>query len=190
MTSIAIVVLDTLRYDAFRDAFDWLDGRWFTAAYSTSHRTIPAHASLLTGRYASEVGVHGKSPSLDCDRPVLTERLRDAGYRTRMFTGNPEIYRYDGWERGFDQRVGQASLGLSDDAFDWASFGYDTDREGPLLYLDALLRVLSGDCATLPRFGRGTDCSPGRGSTAAATDSAGESGGPTSATTIFCSPTS
>ncbi|WP_137284077.1 sulfatase-like hydrolase/transferase [Halorussus salinisoli] len=155
MTSIAIVVLDTLRYDAFRDAFDWLDGRWFTRAYSTSHWTIPVHASLLTGQYASEVGVHGRSPTLDCDRPVLTERLRDAGYRTRMFTGNPQIYRYDGWERGFDQRVGQASLGLAADAFDWASFGYDTDREGSRLYLDALRRVLFGDCATLPSLRAG-----------------------------------
>ncbi|WP_276299543.1 sulfatase-like hydrolase/transferase [Halorussus lipolyticus] len=155
MTGIAIVVLDTLRHDAFREAFDWLDGRWFTEAYSTSHWTIPAHASMLTGRYASEVGVHGRSPTLDCELPVLTERLAEEGYRTRMFTGNPQIYQYDGWERGFDQRVGQASLGLSDDAFDWATFGYDTEREGASLYLDALRRVLFGDCATLPSLREG-----------------------------------
>ncbi|USZ66779.1 sulfatase-like hydrolase/transferase [Halorussus salilacus] len=155
MTSIAIVVLDTLRADAFEEAFDWLDGRRFANAYSTSHWTVPAHASLFTGRYASEVGVHGKSPTLDWEGTVLPEALRDAGYRTRLFTGNPQIYRYDGWDRGFDQRVNQASLGLVGDVFDWGTFGHESERSGLALYLEGLLRCLVGDCATLPSLREG-----------------------------------
>jgi len=66
MPSVALVVLDTLRSDTFDDHFDWLPGRQFSRAYSTSHWTVPTHASLFTGAYASEVGVHGHAGDLDC----------------------------------------------------------------------------------------------------------------------------
>jgi arylsulfatase len=45
MASVAVVVLDTLRYDTFEEAFDWLPGRRFTQAYAPSHWTIPVHGS-------------------------------------------------------------------------------------------------------------------------------------------------
>jgi len=37
VANIAVVVLDTVRADVFEEAFGWLPGTWFDAAYSTSH---------------------------------------------------------------------------------------------------------------------------------------------------------
>jgi len=48
-TSIALVVLDTLRKDSFDEHFDWLEGVRYDNAWSTSHWTHPAHGSLFTG---------------------------------------------------------------------------------------------------------------------------------------------
>lgn len=83
MTNIALVVLDTLRYDSFEDYFDWLPGTRFDNAWSTSHWTVPVHASLFTGKYASEVGIYAGAQTFDCEEPLLAERLSKAGYMTR-----------------------------------------------------------------------------------------------------------
>lgn len=136
MTSVAVVVLDTVRYDSFEDAFDWLEGMWFPRAYSTSHWTIPAHASLFTGQYASTVGVHGLAPALDCEKRTLAEAFADAGHRTRAFSANTQLNQYDGWDRGFDEFVRTPNLGRTDDdIFDW---GAHIDATDPGLYRNLL----------------------------------------------------
>lgn len=155
MTSIAVVVLDTLRYDTFVDTFDWIDGARFTRAYSTSHWTIPAHASLFTGRYASEVGVHGQSPALDCPDRTLPEAFDEAGYQTRCLTANTQITQYDGWDRGFDDFVGTANLGRVDDSiFDWSGH-IDATEPGVWRYISGVWNSIAGDCDTFPslRYG-------------------------------------
>lgn len=103
MARIALVVLDTLRKDAFDDHFDWLPGVRFENAWSTSNWTAPAHASLFTGRYPSEVGVGSGEFNLTCDDQVLAEQLREAGYRTRAFSANSIVSREYGFGRGFDE---------------------------------------------------------------------------------------
>lgn len=113
-------MLDTLRYDSFKSYFQWLDGIEFTQAYSTSHWTVPVHASLFTGQYASNVGVTGQSPTLDCKEQTLAEDFQRAGFRTRCLSANAQLNQYDGWERGFDEFVRTPNLGRTDDhIFDW-----------------------------------------------------------------------
>ena len=154
--SIAVVVLDTLRYDAFSRAFDWLPGRRFSKAYSTSHWTVPAHASLHTGRYASEVGVHSKSPTLDCPNPTLAETLDSEGYQTRCFSANPNIVYWDGWERGFDEVIAPARLDpKNEDLVDWDEFTRDTDLRGLWKFPSAVRHCLRADCPTLPALWQG-----------------------------------
>lgn len=97
MANVALVVLDTLRYDAFEEAFGWLDGTRFTRTFSTAHWTVPVHASLFTERYASKVGVHGQSLALNCHDRTLAEAFEDTGRHTRCLTANPQLYQYDGW---------------------------------------------------------------------------------------------
>lgn len=71
--NVAVVVLDTLRKDAFDRHFEWLPGLQFDNAWSSSHWTVPAHGSMFTGKYPSETGVHAKNVLLDCEQPVLAE---------------------------------------------------------------------------------------------------------------------
>lgn len=162
MTNVALVVLDTVRYDAFWEAFDWLDGARFTRAYSTSHWTVPAHASLFTGRYPGEVGVHGRSPALDCTDGTLAEAFAGAGYRTRCLTANTQLYQYDGWDRGFDEFVGPANLGRTDDdVFDWGEH-IESTEPGIGRYLSGIRRCFDADHDTLAslRYGFGLHRTP------------------------------
>lgn len=103
MANIALIVLDTLRKDAFDEHFGWLEGRHYENAYSTANWTGPAHASLFTGEYGSTVGVSSKRRSFDCARDVLPERLRAAGYTTRGWSANPNVSTPVGFDRGFDE---------------------------------------------------------------------------------------
>lgn len=153
MTNIALIVLDTLRADAFERHFDWLPGTQFTNAYSTSHWTTPAHASLFTGQYASEVGVYAGSQHLDCDQKVLAERLQEAGYTTRALSTNVNIssvYRFD---RGFEQfeslgRHHRQLRQVSDpNLFNWSE--YTGPDSGVLSQVRAVWDCIQSDCDTL-----------------------------------------
>ncbi|WP_368408885.1 sulfatase-like hydrolase/transferase [Halorussus limi] len=154
--NVALVVLDTLRKDAFDRQFDWLPGVQYENAWSTSHWTVPAHASLFTGRYASEVGAYMGAESLDCERPVLAEQLREAGYTTRAFSGNVNISHQFGYDRGFEQFEGSWRLrALEETVFDWEEFIVDSRDMGPKRYLLGLWRCLTGDCDTIPSLKHG-----------------------------------
>nr|WP_245799867.1 sulfatase-like hydrolase/transferase [Haladaptatus litoreus] len=154
--NVALVVLDTLRKDAFDRHFDWLPGQRFENAYSTSHWTVPAHASLFAGKYASELGVYAGAQLLDCEEPVLAESFRDSGYTTRAFSANVNVSRPFDFHRGFDQFEGSWRLeALSENVFDWDGFIAETREQGPERYLYALQGVLTGDCDTVPSLKRG-----------------------------------
>jgi arylsulfatase len=127
--NIALVVLDTLRQDSVSDSFDFLSGVSFTNAYATSHWTIPVHASILTGKYPSEVGVHAKSPTFDCPDTSIVERLENNGYQTRMWSANANLTAWNGWNRGFEQFIDPARLEPgNENLVDWASFAREHDN--------------------------------------------------------------
>ena len=151
MQSVAVVVLDTLRKDAFDRHFDWLPGRRYERAYSTADWTVPAHASLFTGRYPSEVGVHAKHLQFDCETPAIAEGLREAGYATRAFSANTNITGHMGFDRGFtDFRVPPAYESLNDDeTFDWRSFNRSTRHTGLRKYLAGGYECLRSDGPTI-----------------------------------------
>ncbi len=73
----------------------------FDLAFSTSSWTLPAHASLFTGRWPHELGVDWKSPLRD-DVPTLAEYLAAHGYDTAGFAANLDYCtRETGLARGF-----------------------------------------------------------------------------------------
>lgn len=152
MTNIALVVLDTLRKDAFDRHFEWLPGRRFEHAYTTANWTVPAHASLFTGRYASEVGVHAKNLYCDCAEPTLAEELRSAGYTTRAFSANTNITEHFDFDRGFtDFRTPERFGGPSgENVFNWREFTRTTTATGVRKYLKALAECFGPDVATVP----------------------------------------
>ena len=157
--SVALVVLDTLRKDRFDEYFDWLPGRRFENAYTTANWTAPAHASLFTGQYGTEVGVTAKSRTLACGQPVLPEQLRAAGYETIGLSANPNVSSSNRFDRGFDEFVNPTYLKNPgrDDLVDWEQFVSKTDSTGPRLYLEGLWETLRGEYAAVPslRYGLG-----------------------------------
>ncbi|WP_430504724.1 sulfatase-like hydrolase/transferase [Haloparvum sp. PAK95] len=156
MTNIALIVLDTLRYDAFEEHFDWHPGIRFDNAWSTSHWTVPAHASLFTGKYASEVGIYAGAQTFDCKEPLLAEQLSDSGYTTRAFSANPNISSTFQGDRGFDQFERSWRLeGMDEKLFDWDDFIARTRGEGPSRFLKALQECVTSDCKTLASLRHG-----------------------------------
>lgn len=151
MPRVALVVLDTLRKDAFETHFDWLQGRQFERAYAPSHWTPPVHAAMFCGKYGSELGVRGGAERLDCPDPTLAEALAAAGVRTRAFSANPYVSRQFDYDRGFDEFRQPWHLdGLADDVFDWQEHVNGSSLDPPLSYLTGLARVSIGDERPLP----------------------------------------
>lgn len=59
----------------------------FDEAHSTAPWTLPSHASMFTGRYASQTGGDWTSPMND-SVPTLAEAFQGAGYATAGFVAN------------------------------------------------------------------------------------------------------
>jgi arylsulfatase A-like enzyme len=96
--NVVLLVLDTVRADHLslhgyhRNTTPNLDrlaasGLVFNHARSTSSWTLPAHASMLTGRWYHELSAEVDQP-LDHTFPTITESLREQGYATGGFVGN------------------------------------------------------------------------------------------------------
>jgi arylsulfatase A-like enzyme len=109
--NVLIVVLDTVRADHLsvlgyhRPTTPRLEqaaarGVMFENAFSTSSWTLPAHASLLTGRFPFEHGA--ELLTYDGRFETLPEALQARGYRTGAFSGNTFYFtRENGFGRGF-----------------------------------------------------------------------------------------
>lgn len=132
--NVLLVTLDTTRADHLgcygygRDTSPELDAFAkgavvFDLAYSTSSWTLPAHASLFTGRFPTSHGARFdadgplllsqaipddpvaravRANPLAASDPTLAELLRDAGYRTGAVVAGPWMMRVFGLDRGFD----------------------------------------------------------------------------------------
>lgn len=134
MTSVAVIVLDTLRKDVFDEYFSWLPGVHFENAWSTANYTIPVHASLFTGKYASEAGVHAKSEQFDYPGQSIAEAASESGVRTRAYSANPLIS-LNGFDRGFDEFNHAWQVYSADpDIFDWSGAMSESSLTPPLLY--------------------------------------------------------
>jgi arylsulfatase len=162
VTDVALVVLDTLRKDAFDAHFDWLPGRRFENAWSTSHWTGAVHSSLFTGLYPSEAGTYAHNRSLDFPDPTLVEQLRDAGYRTRAYSSNVIVSPVFDFARGFEEFYPSwnVELALTDDTiYDWHT--HLRERQDPRTYLRGVRDAIRDDCETLPSLQRGLEIARG-----------------------------
>ncbi|WP_435073281.1 sulfatase-like hydrolase/transferase [Halorubrum sp. HHNYT27] len=145
MTRVALVVLDTLRKDAFDRHFDWLPGIRYPNTWSPSHGTVQVHGSLFTGRYASEHGVTSKTPILDVSKPTLAERLSDMDISTRGHSSNPYVSPAFGFNRGFSSFDGNHRVRrMFESVYDWSEL-LDTDLPQHRKYLQGLLGCLRSD---------------------------------------------
>jgi len=156
MTNIALIVLDTLRKDAFDEYFDWLPGTHFENAWSPSAWTTPVHAALFGGAYPSELGVYAKTESLTCDRSVLAESLSNAGYQTRAFSANANVASAFNFDRGFDAfQHSWRGKKHDENIFDWGDFISKTQDQGPSRFLRAIYECVIDDVNTIDSLSHG-----------------------------------
>jgi arylsulfatase A-like enzyme len=119
--NVLVIVVDTLRADHLSSYgyarptspnFDRIaqQGTLFENAISTSSWSLPAHISLLTGRYQFEHGVGNVEPEPWSGWgnqglggfPTLGEALQQKGYRTGAFSANRTYFTESlGFGRGF-----------------------------------------------------------------------------------------
>jgi len=146
MSSVALVVLDTLRYDSFEEYFGWLPGIRFENAYSTSGWTVPAHGSLFTGKYPSESGVYAKFETLSPADSVLAESLARAGYTTRGFSANANISDAFDFTSGFNEfHHSWRGERREEGVVDWGEFVSRTSNRGFTKYLTAIRESLEAE---------------------------------------------
>ena len=111
--NVVLIVLDTARADRFgwseggRDVAPRLaalarDATVYTEAWSPAPWTVPAHASLFTGRYPSAHRTDCGALRLPDAEVTLAEVLHDAGYRTAGYTANPWLGKTYNFQQGFD----------------------------------------------------------------------------------------
>lgn len=111
--NVLLVTLDTTRADrlgaygytaARTPALDRLaaEGVLFERAVSAAPTTLPAHASLMTGRNPMAHGVRNNGVPLDNGVPTLAGAFREAGYRTAAFVSAFVLDQRFGLARGFD----------------------------------------------------------------------------------------
>jgi arylsulfatase A-like enzyme len=123
---VVVLVCDTARADAFRPwggphpspTMERLshEGTRYARASSTAPWTVPAHASLFTGKLPTEHGVNGdglqwvdrkpSSPAAlvqSCGETWLPEAMSERGYRTWGASCNTWVSRWGGFDRGFEE---------------------------------------------------------------------------------------
>lgn len=147
--NVLLLTIDTLRRDrvgayghrgGLTPTLDRLaaDGVRFTAATSHVPLTLPAHASVLTGRVPPHHGLRVNGAArLGDDVPSLATVLHDHGYRTGAFVGAFVLDRRYGLARGFDtydDRYPQASIGRT---FGFAERRGDAVVEAAGAWIDA-----------------------------------------------------
>ncbi|MEM4780209.1 MAG: sulfatase [Halalkalicoccus sp.] len=77
-------------------------GTAYTNAFTSAPWTLPSHASLFTGTYASRHGAHGGHTYLDEEWTTLAELLAAEGYETVGISNNTWITEEFGFARGFE----------------------------------------------------------------------------------------
>lgn len=111
--SVLLISLDTLRADhlsalgyrrALTPHLDALaaEGILFEHAVSAAPWTLPAHVSLFTSLLPSDHRIRWDSDVIDPIRATMTERFREAGYRTAAFTGGGYVDSQFGFSQGFE----------------------------------------------------------------------------------------
>lgn len=128
--NLVLVSMDTLRADHLRcygytkptsPNIDALAARGtrFSTMFSSSAWTSPAHATLFTSRYPSQVGIVRYNQfefvnHLQIEETTLAEVLQRAGYETSAFTGGGFVSGELGFAQGFDEYwsapIGQQKL--------------------------------------------------------------------------------
>jgi hypothetical protein len=114
--SLLVIAVEGLGFDSFNCESDQLQERdmagfkvfcdeavRFTHAFAPSTMSQATMASLLTGQYPIDHGIHHNgSQFLSATVETLPEVVVDKGYRTLFVSGGPPLWRKSGFVQGFE----------------------------------------------------------------------------------------
>jgi len=112
--NVLLITIDTTRADRLgcygyangkTPAIDELaaHGTLFEQAYTQVPITLPAHCSIMTGRYPREHGISDNAAAkLAASHPTLAKLAKDKGYRTGAFVASYILDSRFGLDAGFD----------------------------------------------------------------------------------------
>ena len=114
--NLVVIVVDTLRADSVsiepgnaetpNIATLAAEGTVFPLCYSHAPMTLPAHASLFSGRHPWETGVLNNGQEIPADLPLLAEHLAGHDYQTAAAVSLATMWPSGvgrGLDRGFDE---------------------------------------------------------------------------------------
>lgn len=110
--NIILIVIDTLRADYVScygykyittPNIDRLahQGHRFCNAYTTMPTTLPAHASLLTSLYPTQLSVRRNGEKVPREATTLAKILQTSGYSTAAFVSSYSLHKPYGLNKGF-----------------------------------------------------------------------------------------
>ena len=110
MTNIALIVMDTARYDSILDTQAKLStlkklqkrGTAYTSAFASAPWTLPSHGGLFSGQYSSRHGASAAAKQFPETVPTVAESFANASYETVAISNNTWISDEFGFARGFD----------------------------------------------------------------------------------------
>jgi len=101
----------------------------FSEAVTVIPKTGPAFATMFSGRHPAEHGVRSNLHSVSNSTQMLAQILKQNGYRTAAFVGNPVLQPQLGYDRGFDKyQVLPSADGVvtvEESFLPWARAGWD-----------------------------------------------------------------
>lgn len=112
MKDIALIVLDTVRFDIFKEVLNddealktAVNGLSFEKAYANCCWTLPSHYSMFTGQLPHEHGVTTRNHRNGVDTATLPEWLSQKGYTTIGISNNGYVSPSFGFQDLFDQFI-------------------------------------------------------------------------------------
>lgn len=147
--TVVFVVLDSLRFDIYRDYLNSSDAAAlsniaqesteFTGATAPAPWSLPSHASMFTGQYPVEHGALRISDRIATQTPTLLDFTSEIGYKSACFTKNPFVspnYGFNGWD-------------LLNDHYGRAIFPdaerLNSEKNGVGEYIDGVKQILKSD---------------------------------------------
>jgi len=159
---LGLIVLDTLRYDTQVEVMSSVSNsacHSFPKFYSTARWTSPAHASLFTGYYPTELGTHANQRHLTTPKQTLAELLRGEGYDTVAASNNINIDHFFEFDRGFDTFVRGPGIENRPEGnegnLNWGELERKISDSGIRRPLDATYHIIRSDVPTIPTLKTG-----------------------------------
>lgn len=131
-TNVLVISIDTLRadhlscYGYWHKTTPYIDqlasqGHCFARAYTTMPTTLPAHLSMCTSLYPTQLSVCRNGETVPQGVTTLAEILQSSGYKTAVFASSSVLGKRYQFNRGFEtakQKESSADVAL-DNTLEW-----------------------------------------------------------------------